>query len=50
MTLANDAGAGSLVVLTKADTVGPEVLAAAELAVAEVLALLGPNMDLPGHS
>lgn len=36
MTLANDAGAESLVVLTKADTVGPEVPAAAELTVAEV--------------
>ncbi|MBX3286795.1 MAG: ribosome small subunit-dependent GTPase A, partial [Actinobacteria bacterium] len=36
MTLANDAGAESLVVLTKADTVGPEVAAAAELTVAEV--------------
>lgn len=41
MTLANDAGAGSLVVLTKADTVGPEVLAAAELAVAEADPSLG---------
>lgn len=36
MTLANDAGAESLVVLTKADKVGPEVPAAAELTVAEV--------------
>lgn len=36
MTLANDAGAESLVVLTKADTVGPEVPAEAELTVAEV--------------
>jgi ribosome biogenesis GTPase len=36
MTLANDAGAESLVVLTKADTVGPEVPAAAEVTVAEV--------------
>ncbi len=36
MTLANDAGAESLVVLTKADTVGPEVPARAELTVAEV--------------
>ena len=36
MTLANDAGAESLVVLTKADAVGPEVPAAAELTVAEV--------------
>ena len=36
MTLANDAGAESLVVLTKADAVGPEVAAAAELTAAEV--------------
>lgn len=36
LTLANDAGAESVVVLTKADTVGPEVSAAAELTVAEV--------------
>lgn len=36
MTLANDAGAESLVVLTKADTVGPEVPAEAEFTVAEV--------------
>lgn len=36
MTLANDAGAESLVVLTKADAVGPEVPAMAELTVAEV--------------
>ena len=36
MTLANDAGAESLVVLTKADKVGPEVPAEAELTVAEV--------------
>lgn len=36
MTLANDAGAESLVVLTKADLVGPEVPAEAELTVAEV--------------
>lgn len=36
MTLANDAGAESLVVLTKADKVGPEVPAAAEITVAEV--------------
>ncbi|HEX2578352.1 MAG TPA: ribosome small subunit-dependent GTPase A [Aquihabitans sp.] len=36
MTLANDAGAESLVVLTKADKVGPEVPAMAELTVAEV--------------
>lgn len=36
MTLANDAGAESLVVLTKSDAVGPEVAAAAELTVAEV--------------
>ncbi len=35
MTLANDAGAESLVVLTKADVVGPEVPAQAELTVAE---------------
>lgn len=41
MTLANDAGAESLVVLTKADTVGPEVPAAAELTVAEVDPTLG---------
>lgn len=36
MTLANDAGAESLVVLTKADQVGPEVPAAALLTVAQV--------------
>ncbi len=36
VTLANDAGAESLVVLTKADKVGVEVPAAAELIVAEV--------------
>lgn len=36
LTLANDAGAESLVVLTKADTVGPEVPAIATLTVAEV--------------
>lgn len=36
MTLANDAGAESIVVLTKADLVGPEVAAAAELTAAEV--------------
>jgi len=36
MTLANDAGAESLVVLTKADLVGPAVPAEAELTVAEV--------------
>ncbi|MCB0975988.1 MAG: ribosome small subunit-dependent GTPase A [Acidimicrobiales bacterium] len=35
MTLANDAHAESLVVLTKADLVGPEVPAAAEVTVAE---------------
>ncbi len=35
MTLANDAGAESLVVLTKADVVGPEVPALAEVTVAE---------------
>ena len=36
MTLAHDAGAESLVVLTKADKVGPEVPAQAEIIVAEV--------------
>jgi ribosome biogenesis GTPase len=36
LTLANDAGAASLVVLTKADLVGPEVPAVAERTVAEV--------------
>ena len=36
MTLANDAGAESLVVLTKADKVGPEVPAEAHLTIAEV--------------
>lgn len=36
MTLANDAGAESIVVLTKADLVGPEVAAGAELTAAEV--------------
>ncbi|WP_254127015.1 ribosome small subunit-dependent GTPase A [Aquihabitans sp. G128] len=36
MTLANDAGAESIVVLTKADKVGPEVPALAEVTVAEV--------------
>lgn len=36
MTLANDAGAESLVVLTKADLVGPGVAAEAELTAAEV--------------
>ena len=40
MTLANDAGAESIVVLTKADLVGPEVAAEAELTAAEVDATL----------
>ncbi len=42
MTLANDAGAESLVVLTKADKVGAEVPAEAELTVAEV----DPNLEV----
>ena len=40
VTIALDAGAETLVVLTKADTVGPEVAAAAEAAVADVDAAL----------